>query len=306
MMTSLPGQRRSIAYPSHDSSLRTRPKGRAARLKPAGGDKSTKCFFGFFSGTATELMRDGCSNNAREKTTHHGVKIHWHKINRQQQSSVYHSFKQTGHYTRYSNRGRRNNSFSLCGLWMLAKTRSASHQRQTGNLIHSWMKTGLQTHAAGRHRQKIHWQRRSLPSGLSRIKVVCCLLVQTLFLVAVFCFYVKKKKEKRGKIPANLSVTQSIWQRRRSKRPDSTVEEKSIHGAERMGLSSQTVLLQEKMKHFGWEDRKRETTKWTHLFGCGAAVRSIFSDVQRLIWNDWERSRRANWSATRLSPTLPF
>lgn len=118
------------------------------------------CFFSF-SGTVTELMRDGWSNNARGKTTHHGIKIHWHKINRQQQSSVYHSFKQTGHYTRYSNRGRRNNSFSLCGLWMLAKTCSASHQRETGNLIHSWTKTGLQTQAVGRHRQKIHWQRRS-------------------------------------------------------------------------------------------------------------------------------------------------
>lgn len=121
-MTSLPGQRRSIAYPSHDSSLRTRPKGRAARLNPAGGDKSANCFLGvfFFSGTATELMRDGCSNNARGKTTHHVVKIHWHKINRQQQSSVYRSFKQTGHYTQYSNRGRRNNSFlsAVFGCWL--------------------------------------------------------------------------------------------------------------------------------------------------------------------------------------------
>lgn len=66
------------------------------------------------------------------------------------------------------------------------------------------MKTGLQTHAAGRHRQKIHWQRRSLPSGLSRIKVVCCLLVQTLFLVAVFCFYVKKKERKKRQNSSKL------------------------------------------------------------------------------------------------------
>lgn len=44
------------------------------------------------------------------KTTHHAVKIHWHKINRQRQSNVYHSFKQTSHYTRYRNGERQNNS----------------------------------------------------------------------------------------------------------------------------------------------------------------------------------------------------
>lgn len=127
-----------------------------------------------------------------------------------------------------------------------------------------------------KHRQLAATGRRStgrdgaLPSGLSGIKVVCCLLVQTFFFflrLSCSACYVKEKKfqknhkeRKKGRIPAERSVTQSIWQRRRSKRPDSTVEEKSIHGAERMRLSSQIVLLKEKIKHFGWEERKRETT----------------------------------------------
>lgn len=85
MMTSLPGQRRSMAYPSHESSLLTRPKGRAARLKPAGGDGDTGEF----------MLRPHITRG----------KIHRHKINRQQQRSVYRRFKQTGHYTAWSNGG---------------------------------------------------------------------------------------------------------------------------------------------------------------------------------------------------------
>lgn len=56
-----------------------------------------------------ELMRAQGSLLQYNKTTHHAVKIHWHKINRQQQSNVYRSFKQTGHYTQYRNGERRNN-----------------------------------------------------------------------------------------------------------------------------------------------------------------------------------------------------
>lgn len=45
------------------------------------------------------------------KTVHHAVKICWHDLNRQSQSNVYHSLKQTGHYTQSRNGERRNNSF---------------------------------------------------------------------------------------------------------------------------------------------------------------------------------------------------
>lgn len=81
-----------MAYPSHESSLLTRPKGSAARLNPAEGEQKN-------GGINGRTPQD-------DKTTHHAVKIHRHRINRQQQWSVYHSFKQTGHYTPWKNGGK--------------------------------------------------------------------------------------------------------------------------------------------------------------------------------------------------------
>lgn len=183
IMTSLPGQRRSIAYPSHESSRLTSPKGRAARLKP---DKGRR--------TDTE---EGASLNEKVKrslhqyseTAHHAVKICWHDINRQQQSSVYHSFKQMDHYTQSKNGERQNNSFlHVC---VVRAVRFFDSLETRGNLINFRAK-------AAAPRDGLHQWR---TSGAKSIWTKSVLFYSCKSSIA--CFFCFVSWAKKGRIPAD-------------------------------------------------------------------------------------------------------